>query len=95
MNKTDSSWKFAISLMAMVVVVGLCFMVLTACNKQILDLNLKFDRAYVKIGDEWKDVAIKLWNDYDGEQIQITLQDDTVILTSSMNCILYKGELPK
>lgn len=33
MNKNDSSWKFAISLMAMVVVVGLCFMVLTACNK--------------------------------------------------------------
>ena len=32
MNKTDSSWKFAISLMAMVVVVGLCFMVLTACK---------------------------------------------------------------
>ena len=95
MNKTDSSWKFAISLMAMVVVVGLCFMVLTTCNKQILDFNLKFDRAYVKIGDEWKDVAIKSWNDYDGEQIQITLQDDTVILTSSMNCILYKGELPK
>ena len=95
MNKTDRSWKFAISLMAMVVVVGLCFMVLTACNKQILYFNLKFDRAYVKIGDEWKDVAIKSWNDYDGEQIQITLQDDTVILTSSMNCILYKGELPK
>lgn len=87
--------KHLMTMTILIALLALTVIVLTACNKQILDLNLKFDRAYVKIGDEWKDVAIKLWNDYDGEQIQITLQDGTVILTSSVNCILYKGELPK
>lgn len=87
--------KHLITMTILIVLLALTVIVLTACNKQILDFNLKFDRAYVKIGDEWKDVAIKLWNDYDGEQIQITLQDGTVILTSSVNCVLYKGELPK
>lgn len=87
--------KHLVTIAVLIALLVLTVMVLTACNKQIIDFNLKFDRAYVKIGDEWKDVAIKSWNDYDGEQIQITLQDDTVILTSSVNCILYKGELPK
>lgn len=87
--------KHLMTMTILIALLALTVIVLTACNKQILDLNLKFDRAYVKIGNEWKDVAIKSWNDYDGEQIQITLQDDTVILTSSVNCILYKGELPK
>lgn len=87
--------KHLMTMTILIALLALTVIVLTACNKQILDFNLKFDRAYVKIGDEWKDVAIKSWNDYDGEQIQITLQDGTVILTSSVNCILYKGELPK
>lgn len=87
--------KHLVTIAVLIALLVLTVMVLTACNKQIIDFNLKFDRAYVKIGDEWKDVAIKSWNDYDGEQIQITLQDGTVILTSSVNCILYKGELPK
>lgn len=87
--------KHLMTMTILIALLALTVIVLTACNKQVFDFNLKFDRAYVKIGDEWKDVAIKSWKDYDGEQIQITLQDDTVILTSSVNCILYKGELPK
>lgn len=68
---------------------------LSGCNKQIFDLNYEFNRAYIKVGEEWKDVAIKSWRDYDdGEQIQIILMDGTVILTNSFNCILYKGTLP-
>ena len=66
----------------------------SGCNKQLFDFNYKFSHAYIKIGDEWKDLEIKTWRDYDGEQIQITLYDDTVILTSSYNCILYNGTLP-
>lgn len=73
----------------------LCLMALTSCNQQIIDFNLKFDRAYVKIGDEWKDIEVKMWTDYeDGEQIQLTLKDGTVILVHSANCILYNGNLP-
>lgn len=69
---------------------------LAACNKQIFDTEYKFTNAYIKVGDEWIDVEIKKWNDYDGsDQIQIVLKDGTVIYTTSLNCILYNGTLPK
>ena len=64
------------------------------CNRQVVDAKLKFDKAYVKIGDEWKVIEVKKWMDYEGEQIQITTEDGTVFIVSSMNIILYKGELP-
>ena len=69
---------------------------MVGCNYQFTDLNYNYTNAYVKIGEEWKDLEIKSWRDYDdGEQIQITLKDGTVMLVSSYYCILYKGKLPK
>lgn len=74
-------------------VLMLCF---TGCsNKQIFDTNYTFQRAYVKIGEEWKDFEIKTWKDYDGEQLQLKLQDGTVLIVHSANCILYNGTLPR
>ena len=64
------------------------------CNYQMIDLNYQYTHAYVKIGEEWKDLEIKSWHDYDGEQLQITLKDGTVMLVSSYYCILYNGTLP-
>lgn len=83
--------KIAI-ILAVILALVLC---LVGCNKQIVDLNYKFTNAYVKIGDVWVDFEIKKWADYEGEQLQITLLDGTVMLVSSVNCVLYKGELPK
>ena len=69
---------------------------LSSCNKQIIDWNYNFDRAYVKIGEEWQDLDIRTWTDYDdGEQIQLTLEDGTVLLVHSANCVLYNGQLPR
>jgi hypothetical protein len=66
------------------------------CNYTIIDLQYAYNYAYMKIGDTWVNVPISQWNDYeDGEQIQVTLEDGSKILTSSINCILYYGELPK
>lgn len=72
----------------------LCF---TSCgNQQIFDTNYTFTKAYVKIGEEWCDLEIKTWRDYeDGEQLQLKLQDGTVLLVHSANCILYNGTLPQ
>ncbi len=81
-------------LIIIMLVIVLLVLVLCACNKQIIDLKLKFDHAYVKIGDEWKTVELKKWNDYEGEQLQLILKDGTTLLVSSMNCILYQGTLP-
>ena len=75
---------------------AVCTISLSACNYQVIDLQFSYNYAYMKIGEEWVNVPITKWTDYeDGEQIQITLQDGSVILTSSINCILYCGELPK
>ena len=69
---------------------------LTSCsNYNAMDMHYKFTNAYVKIGEEWKDVEVKAWTDYEGEQLQLKLKDGTVIVVNSMNCILYEGKLPR
>lgn len=79
-------------ILILVIVTLVCL--LTACNYQIFDFNYKFTHAYVKIGDTWTNVEIKTWTDYEGEQLQLTLKDGTVLVVSSVNCILYDGTLP-
>lgn len=82
-------------ILAIVVTLMLSFMCFVGCNQQIIDVNYKFDKAYVKIGNEWKDVSVKTWGDYEGEQLQLILQDGTVLVVHSANCILYNGTLPR
>lgn len=88
------------NIIVLLVLLITCFCIATlcgcqgGCNKDIIDWQYAYTRAYVKIGNEWKDIAIKQWTDYEGEQIQITLYDNSKILTSSINCILYYGKLP-
>lgn len=64
-------------------------------NKTTFDFTLTYENALVKIGDEWVDLQVIQWNDYEGEQIQLQLKDGTILLVHSANCILYSGELPK
>lgn len=83
----------AITILAILV---LTLILTMGCNRQIIDLKLKFTNAYVKVGEEWIDVEISKWTDYeDGDQLQIVLKDGTVMLVHSNNCILYNGTLPK
>ena len=64
------------------------------CNRQLFDTTYNYNKAYVKIGEEWVDLEIRSWADYEGEQLQIKLKDGSILLVSSYNCILYYGELP-
>lgn len=85
--------KKVMLLIATIMVIALS---LTACNKTVFDTKYSFDYAYIKIGDgDWQTVKIKKWNDYEGEQFQLILEDNTVIVIHSLNCILYNGTLPK
>ena len=79
-----------------IIVVLLVLLTLTiGCNYKVVDLNYDFKNAYVKIGEEWHDLELKSWRDYeDGEQIQLVLLDGTVLIVHSANCVLYNGELP-
>lgn len=54
----------------------------------------KMDKAYVKIGDEWKTIAVKDVSEYSSGMFQLTLQDGTVLFIHATNCILYEGNLP-
>lgn len=72
-------------------IITLCVMLImfTSCNKQIIDLNLHFDKAIVKMPDGTTEtIKLKSWKDYEGEQIQLIAQDGTVYLVNSVNCIL-------
>lgn len=61
------------------------------CNKQIVDLNYKFDYAIVQRYDGEQIIHIKTWTDFDdGEQIQIIDTDGNVWLLNSMYTILVK-----
>lgn len=80
--------KFILSLLV-ALVVGISAIGFSGCNKQLVDLNYKFTQAWICVGGEWELYDIKKWTDYeDGEQIQITLKDGTVMLVHAVNCIL-------
>lgn len=60
-------------------------------NKQIFDTTYTFDRAIIKLAnDEIIEVEVKVWADYDGEQLQIVDKGGTVYLVSSYRCDLIK-----
>lgn len=65
---------------------------LTSCNKQIFDLNYKFDKVHLH--QEGKCYEIDKWNDYEGEQLQVILKDGTVLLVSNVNADLINGNCP-
>lgn len=61
----------------------------TGCgNKDIWDSNYTYDIAICKIGEEYKEIQIEQWKDYEGEQIQIIGKDKKIYLVSSNNCTL-------
>ena len=84
--------KDFVTMVAIITVAILILFGLTGCNQQIIDLNYTYDKAICKIGNETKEIEIKKWNDYDGEQLQIIDKEGTVYLVSSFNCTLIKED---
>ncbi len=84
--------KKVITMLWIVIAAALILFGLTGCNQQIIDLNYTYDKAICKIGNEIKEIEIKKWNDYDGEQLQIIDKEGNVYLVSSFNCTLIKEE---
>lgn len=72
------------------IILALSLFVLVGCNRQLIDLNYRFTYAKVIIGNEVEIYKIRSWKDFpEGDQIQITLENGTTILTHSTNVILY------
>lgn len=79
--------KFAAVLMIIAMI-----MVLTGCNKDILDLTYTFDRAIIKLPNgEVIEGKVSGWTDYDdGDQIQVKVDGKTYLVHSS-NIALIAG----
>lgn len=76
---------FAMLIATIIMLLILC---LTGCNKQIIDLDYNYNKAICNIGGEVKEIEIKKWKDYDGEQIQIKDKKGNTYLVSMNNCTL-------
>lgn len=76
--------------MKKIIVLLTAAMLLTGCNRQIVDTTYLYDKAIINMGGDYIEIQIKSWKDYEGEQIQLTDIEGNVYLTSSFNCVLVK-----
>lgn len=65
---------------------------LSSCNKTIIDMNFVYDKVH--LFETGKCYKIKEWKDYEGEQIQVILNNGAMILTSTQKAMLIRGECP-
>lgn len=67
--------------------------VLCGCgNLDMLDMNYTFDTAVIRWPDGTvKEIKIKKWCDYEGEQIQIIGKDGKTYLISMNNAVLIRN----
>ena len=80
--------------MKKLIVIILITVALTGCNKQVIDLNYRFDRAIIQLPNgEVVEGKLNSWRDYEGEQLQVNI-DGTMYLVSSYNCVLIREEEP-
>ena len=82
--------KVLVAILAATIILGL-----TGCgNKDMFDTNYTFDRAIIALPNgEVVEVEIDKWTDYeDGDQLQIIAKDETVYLTSTLNCTLINDK---
>ena len=73
-------------ILAIVSVIAL--FIVTGCNKQVLDFDYTYHTAICNIGGEYKEIKLKSWTDYDGEQLQLKDYNGNTYLVSSFNCTL-------
>lgn len=67
-------------------------LILTGCNRSVLDTKYGFDKALI-LGDNSSIILdVKQWKDYSGEQIQLTTDNNFVLLTSSFDTNCFYGD---
>ena len=61
-------------------------------NMDILDYHWSFQRAYIKVGGEWRTVKVKAWHDYEYSDMIAVETDTQVFVTHSANVVLVKDK---
>lgn len=89
MKNTNKSTIYAI---ATVILVLLFVVLLTGCNRQLVDINYKFDEAIISLPNgDIIEGKVQSWRDYeDGDQIQVKI-DGTTYLVHSSDIVLIKN----
>lgn len=85
--------RFIGFVMGIILTIGVMVFSFSACgfNKLIFDFTYEYeyDTAIINMFDGTvKEVKIKSWTDYEGEQLQITDTEGKTWLVSSINCHL-------
>lgn len=85
MNKTTIK---VISLIILILAVMVIAMLLSGCNKQMIDLNYNFNYAIINTFNGTVEGKVSSWTDFeDGDQLQVTI-DGVTYLTHASNVIL-------
>ena len=78
--------KIIALMLVCIIMVGL----LCGCNKQIIDLTYKYNYAIIEMPNgEVVEGKVDSWRDYEGDQLQIAI-DDVIYLVHSSNVALMK-----
>lgn len=77
---------------ATVILVLVFVVLLTGCNRQLVDINYKFDEAIISLPNgDIIEGKVQSWRDYeDGDQIQVKI-DGTTYLVHSSDIVLIKN----
>lgn len=71
-------------LLVIAIAIGVCIL-MTGCNRQIVDTTLTFDKAIISLPNgEIVEGKVTSWKDYgDGDQIQVKINGKTYLVHSS------------
>ena len=71
----------------------LSVLLLTGCNYQVIDYNLKFKKVHLYESNCCYEITS--WRDYEnGEQIQVSIKEKGTVLLSANSCFLVEDRCP-
>lgn len=75
--------------MKKIIILSLGVILLTGCNKQILDLDYEYNKVICNYDGDKFELNIDKWTDYEGEQLQVKSNGKTYLLSAN-KCYLIK-----
>ena len=66
-------------------------LLLSGCNRTVFDTKYGFDKAFISGEDSSIVLDVREWKDYSGEQLQLTTNDNFVLLTSAFDTNCFYG----
>ena len=86
MSHNNKIAERSVMLAAIILAIALIVLILTSCNRQMIDLNYSFDKAII---DGIGEVEVSSWTDYEqSDMIQLTDKNGKTYLTHSSKVIL-------